>query len=189
MFPSAFTVSTERYLLSRRFYFYTPAKPKPLARDLIDYVTSESAEQAIRAAGFIDLGVSLKNAEPCVGCTPRYAAATKRARRLSLDFRFRPGTRDLDARAARDVDRVVRFVHEHPTTKVLLFGFSEPTKDARVDQKRSRELAQAVDTELGARGLRASVVEGFGGDMPTATETTEFGRTKNRRVEIWLQDK
>ena len=189
MIPSAFTVSTERYLLSRRFYLYTSQTPKPLVRDLLEYVLSDNAQQAIRAAGFIDLGVSLKNAEPCESCPARYATATKRARRLSLDFRFRPGTRELDTRAARDVDRVVRFVREHSTGRILLFGFCDSSGDARADVKRSRELAQAVDAELGARGLRAGVVEGIGGEMPVATNATELGRTKNRRVEIWLQDR
>lgn len=189
MFPSAFTVSTERYLLSRRFYFYTAAQPKPLVHDLLEYIASDAAGQTLRAAGFTDLGVSLKNAEPCAGCSPRYAALTKRARRLSLDFRFRPGSNALDARATRDIDRVVAFVREHPTGKVLLLGFCDSSNDAKADRKRSRELAQIVDAELAARGLRAGVIEGFGTDMPVATNATDFGRTKNRRVEIWLEDR
>ena len=130
----------------------------------------------------------MKSAEPCDHCPARYSTATKRARRLSLDFRFRPGTRQLDARAARDVDRVVNFLREHPTSKLLLFGFCDATGDAQGDQKRSRELAQVVDAELAMRGMRASVIEGLGSEMPVGANSTDWGRSKNRRVEIWLSE-
>ena len=186
MLPSAFTVTTERYLLTRRFYLYTPAPPKPAAVELVEYVLSDAGQQAVRAAGFIDLQVTLKSKEPCDHCTPRYAKATKAARRVSLDFRFRAGTNLLDARAARDVDRVVRFLREHSTSRVLLAGFESVTGDAKADTKRSKALAEAVETELQTRGVHASAVEGFGGEMPLAAGDTDWGRAKNRRVEIWV---
>ena len=187
MVPSPFTVTTEAYALSRRFYLYTQPQPKPLALELIDFVASSDGQKVMRASGFVDLDVSLKNAEPCDHCPAQYAALTKRARRLSLDFRFRAGTQELDTRSTRDVARVVAFLREHASARILLFGFSEATRDAKADQKRSRDLARAVDRELAARGLRASVVDGFGGEMPVAAGEGDAARVKNRRVEIWLQ--
>ncbi|HEY8079567.1 MAG TPA: protein kinase [Labilithrix sp.] len=187
--PSAFTVTTERYLLTRRLFLYTPLPPKPLALELVEHAMSDAAQKAIRDSGFIDLTVELKSVEPCERCPARYLTATKRARRVSLDFRFRPDARRLDARAVRDVDRVVRFLRDHPTSRILLFGFVDATADAKADTKRARELAQIVDGELASRGLRASVVEGFGGEMPLASNATEWGKTKNRRVELWLADR
>lgn len=187
MLPSPFTVTTEAYALSRRFYLYTGPAPKPLALELIDFVSSSDGQKVMRASGFVDLDVSLKNAEPCEHCPAQYATLTRRARRLSLDFRFRAGTQDLDTRSTRDVTRVVAFLREHPTARILLLGFTEATRDAKGDQKRSRDLARAVDRELAARGLRASVVDGFGGEMPVAAGDGDAARAKNRRVEIWIQ--
>jgi serine/threonine protein kinase/ABC-type phosphate transport system substrate-binding protein len=186
MVPSPFTVTTERYLLSRRLYFYTPAQPSPHVLEFMDYVLSSEGQRAMRTSGFIDLDVSVKNAEPCERCTARYASVTKKARRLSLDFRFRGATKQLDARAVRDVDRVVRFLREHATSKILLVGFCDSTGEQKADKARSRELAQAVDAELAARGVRASVIDGFGGEMPIASNANDWGRSKNRRVEIWV---
>ncbi len=187
--PSAFTVTTERYLLTRRLFLYTPVPPKPLALELVEHAMSDAAQHAIRESGFIDLAVELKNVEPCDHCPARYLTATKRARRISLDFRFRPDGKRLDARAVRDVDRVVRFLRDHSASKILLFGFADATGEAKADAKRSRELAQLVDTELASRGVRASVVEGFGGDLPVASNATDWGRAKNRRVEIWVEQR
>ena len=128
----------------------------------------------------------MKSAEPCDRCPPRYAKVTRSARRLSLDFRFRGTTNVLDARAREDVDRVVGFLRDHPAEKILLLGFVDTTGDAKADVRRSRELAQAVDGALQTRGLRASVVEGYGSELAIAGNATEWGRTKNRRVEIWV---
>jgi serine/threonine protein kinase/ABC-type phosphate transport system substrate-binding protein len=187
MIPSPFTITTEAYLLARRFYLYSPAQRTPLVHDFLSYVASPEGQKAIRASSFVDLDVTLKNAEPCEHCPAKYATLTKRARRLSLDFRFRPDKRELDARAVRDLDRVVRFLRDHPSARILLLGFSDATNDARKDQERSRELAQAVDAELAARGIHAGAVEGFGGAMPVATTDDAFARFKNRRVEIWIE--
>jgi phosphate transport system substrate-binding protein len=185
--PTPFTVTTEAYPLARRFYLYTPTRPKGLALELVDFVVSSEGQKEIRAAHFVDLEVSMKNAEPCDKCPAKYSALVKRARRLSLDFRFRPGTQTLDARATRDIDRVVAFLRERSSAKLLLLGFSEATRDAKGDQKRALELAQVVDGALGARGLRATTVAGLGGEMPLAWGDSEAVRTKNRRVEIWIQ--
>jgi phosphate transport system substrate-binding protein len=37
------------------------------------------------------------------------------------------------------------------------------------------------------RGLTPTVVRGFGPDLPVASNDTDEGREKNRRVEIWLR--
>ena len=71
--------------------------------------------------------------------------------------------------------------------RVLLAGFSDATQDTKGDQKRSHELAEVVDAALAQRGLRATTVAGFGGAMPLEWGDSEAVRTKNRRVEIWIQ--
>jgi phosphate transport system substrate-binding protein len=37
------------------------------------------------------------------------------------------------------------------------------------------------------RGVKPSFVNGFGKDLPIASNDTEDGREKNRRVEVWLR--
>jgi phosphate transport system substrate-binding protein len=41
--------------------------------------------------------------------------------------------------------------------------------------------------EFERRGLKPSVVVGFGSDLPVASNDTDDGRDKNRRVEVWLK--
>jgi phosphate transport system substrate-binding protein len=111
---------------------------------------------------------------------------TRNARRLSLDFRFRSGQDELDSRATRDVDRLVTFLGNHRSGKLLLLGFSDAVGSDASNVRLSRERAEAVSRELAARGVRASAIDGFGSELPLASNDDPLGREKNRRVEVWL---
>jgi phosphate transport system substrate-binding protein len=118
-----------------------------------------------------------------------YKQLTQGAERLSLDFRFRPGESDLDNKAVVDVDRVVTFVADQRYTgdKILLFGFADTTETGPAEHALSLNRAEVVETQFAQRGLKPAVVRGFGSDLPVASNDTDEGRERNRRVEIWLK--
>jgi len=188
MLPTSFTVTTEDYVLSRRLFFYTPPKPRtPLVTELVSFVLSPQGQNVVRDAGFVDLSLAAHDGDACdARCPPAYASLVAHAQRLSLDFRFRTGTSDLDSRAARDLDRVVQFLRERPSAPMMLFGFSDSSGDPASNARLSRERAQTVARELATRGVHPSVVEGFGSAMPVAPNATESDRERNRRVEVWI---
>jgi phosphate transport system substrate-binding protein len=189
LLPSPFTVTTEGYLHSRRLYLYTSEHPSDTALAFVAYALSSAGQHVVRAAGFIDLDVQLKDAERCdARCPPKYADLTKHARRLSLDFRFRSGTKELDTRAQRDLDRVVGFLRDQPSGRLMLLGFSDGVGSAADNVALSRERARTVAQQLEARGVHPAVVDGFGPEMPVSSNADETGRQRNRRVEVWLQD-
>jgi phosphate transport system substrate-binding protein len=68
----------------------------------------------------------------------------------------------------------------------MLLGFSDASGDATQNLQLSRERAKRVEGELSVRGLHAATIDGFGEEMPVASNATEDGRQKNRRVEVWL---
>ena len=51
----------------------------------------------------------------------------------------------------------------------------------------SKDRAHAVAVQLESRGIKPAVVTGFGKELPVASNDTEEGRDKNRRVEVWLR--
>jgi phosphate transport system substrate-binding protein len=189
MLPTSFTVTTENYMLARRLYFYSTPRPHTaLVTELISYVLSPQGQAVVRETGFIDLSVALHDANSCDGRCPRaYASLIARAQRISLDFRFRTGSEDIDSRATRDLDRVVQFLRGYPGARLLLLGFSDsagaPAANARLSQRRAKTIAH----ELEIRGIHPAVVEGFGAAMSVAPNTTEADRQRNRRVEAWLE--
>jgi phosphate transport system substrate-binding protein len=119
----------------------------------------------------------------------QYVKEVTGAGKLSLNFHFRTGTSQLDDNASRDLDRLVE-VLANPTYQqrdLLLFGFSDSAGEAKKNVGLSKDRARAVADQLQMRGIKPSFVDGFGKDAPIASNQTEEGREKNRRVEVWLR--
>ena len=189
MLPTSFTVTTESYMLSRRLFFYSTAKPRtPLVTELVSFALSAEGQAVVRTTSFVDLTITLRDGGACdAACPRRYAMLTAHAQRMSLDFRFKLGTSDLDSRATRDLDRIVQFMRSHPDGQLALLGFSDALGDSMSNTRLSLARAQAVSRELTMRGVRVATVDGFGAAMPVASNATEADRDRNRRVEVWLQ--
>jgi phosphate transport system substrate-binding protein len=47
--------------------------------------------------------------------------------------------------------------------------------------------AKLVEKEFIQRGLKPTIVRGFGSELPVATNDSSEGREMNRRVEIWMK--
>jgi phosphate transport system substrate-binding protein len=188
-FPTPFTVATEAYPLTRRLYLYTPDRPATLlTQSFVRFALSHEGQLVVRQAGFVDLEIKERAPERCEGaCPARYARLASRARRLSLDFRFRAGSSELDSRAVRDVQRVVAYLAARPAPRLVLVGFTDRVGDRAANLQLSRERAKRVADELAAHGVAPVAIEAFGDEMPVAAGGGEDARGRNRRVELWLE--
>jgi phosphate transport system substrate-binding protein len=190
LLPSPTTVATEDYALARRLYLYVPLGAPSAARELVDFALSEDGQRAVQAAGFVDLRPRCdQNAARCTTCTREVREVVRGACRLSVDFRFDRGTTQLDTRALSDLRRIVAMMArpEGSGKSIVLLGFDD-AKDTRANAVAlSLRDATAVATQLRGLGLDVETVKGFGPDMPVAEDTTDEGRERNRRVEVWLR--
>lgn len=188
MLPTRFTVSTESYMLSRRLYLYTLPKPRTTwSTDFVSYALSRHAQEVVNRSQFIDLGLSAQEVKCSALCSPRYAAAVAKAERVSMDFRFRTGSSEPDSRAGRDIERLVSLLGDRPNAKVLLLGFSDSVGNSAANIKLSLDRAKTIERELAPRGVYAALVTGFGAEMPLASNESDSGRQRNRRVEVWIE--
>ena len=114
---------------------------------------------------------------------------TRGADRLSLNFRFRKGGKELDNKALLDLDRVVNFITDLKLSgqNLLLFGFADDGQNSDMNLSLSKERGMVVADQLTRRGVTPIVITGFGSNLPVASSATEEGRDKNRRVELWLR--
>ena len=198
LLPSAFTVAREDYVFSRRLFLYTPANPpNPLTLRFIQFATSDAGQEIVAREGFVNQIV--KKEEPKVAgpaeptprddLPPEYVRLTANAERLSVDFRFRTGSSQLDNKAVDDLDRVTTYLAS-PTARgkeVLLIGFADNKGNPKANEALSNERAKIVDRQFSSRGVLAAVCRGFGSAVPVASNETDEGREKNRRVEVWLK--
>jgi phosphate transport system substrate-binding protein len=189
MLPSATTVATEDYPLSRRLYFYSSPSADEDARRFVDFALSDSGQAVVARAGFVDLRPECDpNARDHAGLEGWLRAALGSACRLSVDLRFDSASQQLDTRALRDLQRLGGLLArgEYAGRRLALLGFSDGQGRRADNVALSLARASVVADQLRARGLGVELVRGLGPVMPVADDASEAGRQRNRRVEIWL---
>ena len=190
MLPTRLTVGTEDYLLARRLYLYTPANSSnKYTRQFIEYAISHKGQDVVGAAGFVAQNVSVVEQTAPAEAPEEYKSLTRDANRLSFNFRFASGQMELDNKAKVDMDRVVSLIADLniPSDKVMLFGFSDGTGSSASNDALSLSRAKAIENQFILRGMKPAIVRGFGSNLPIASNETDEGQARNRRVEVWIK--
>jgi phosphate transport system substrate-binding protein len=185
--PTHFTVSTEDYPLSRRLFFYTPQlNPNIEAKEFIRFVVTERGQSIVEDVGFVSQNI--KSGKPFENdfYPTDMRELTARSERLSINFRFKSGSDELDTKSLNDLDRVARYVEVNAPKRVQLFGFSDSEGDAGKGKELSERRAKVVEQQLIQRGIYPLVAKGMGDAAPLAASNTEEGKNMNRRVEVWI---
>lgn len=104
-----------------------------------------------------------------------------------VNFAFKSAT--LKTSAYTMLDQVVRFAKAHPEANLDISGHTDDTgKDWPLskNQQLSEERAQAVKNYLVSKGVDPARItaNGYSYTRPVTDNSTEEGRTKNRRIEI-----
>ncbi|MFP4471278.1 MAG: OmpA family protein [Bacteroidales bacterium] len=95
------------------------------------------------------------------------------------EYSLRAETRD-------DLDELAETLNKYDDTRILIEGHTDSRGTKSYNMKLSLNRAQSVEnylTENGVNGRRMSV-KGYGETQPVASNDTERGRQKNRRVQI-----
>lgn len=119
------------------------------------------------------------------------AKQTERGLVVTLgDVLFEVDRAELKPGAARNLDKLVAALKEHPETTVAIEGHTDSTGAASYNEELSRRRAQAVQNYLTANGVDGSRLQarGLGEDYPVASNDSTAGRQQNRRVEIVIQN-
>ncbi len=188
--PSRLTVGTEDYVLARRLFLYNGPAPSALARDFIEFVLGPRGQRVVEQIGYVSQDVVALAVPPRDDAPEEYRLLVDGAQRLSLNFRFGAGTAVLDNKALRDVARLEAFLRQPQNRGVdlILVGFADSSEiNPYHALSLSTDRADFVATQLIPRGVTPRRVRGVGGVAPVAAEDTEYGRAKNRRVEVWVR--
>jgi outer membrane protein OmpA-like peptidoglycan-associated protein len=105
------------------------------------------------------------------------------------DVTFSTGSADLNSRFFDVLDSVAIVLQEYKSTLVTVAGYTDSTGSAEYNQKLSERRAATVALYLHSRGVakeRLAAI-GYGVQHPVASNSTEEGRAKNRRVVITLE--
>lgn len=119
------------------------------------------------------------------------ARQTERGIVLTLgDVLFDFDMATLKSGGIRAVEKLSLFLEEYPERNVLIEGYTDTIGSEEYNRQLSQRRANAVRRALTDRGISDSRIEirGYGEQYPVATNDTEAGRQRNRRVEVVISD-
>jgi len=102
------------------------------------------------------------------------------------DFLFDVNSATIMPGGNDEVERVAQVLNKYPDTTIRIAGHTDSTGSRDHNQKLSENRAQAVKDALAGMGVdpaRMTTI-GYGASKPIASNASEAGRMKNRRVEI-----
>jgi OOP family OmpA-OmpF porin len=111
---------------------------------------------------------------------------------VSLNVRFDTGKAVVKDKYNKDIKTVATFMKIDPNIKVVIEGYTDNVGNDDYNQKLSEKRAQSVRQYIidkyGIDGSRMKAV-GYGKAKPIASNDTEEGRKKNRRVQALFETK
>jgi len=104
---------------------------------------------------------------------------------------FETDSTQLTADSQSTVTNLSQILNAYPTAQVQLSGHTDNTGAPDANQNLSLDRANAVKQMLVDRGIAADRIAttGYGQDRPIASNDTEEGRAKNRRLELTVTQK
>ena len=107
------------------------------------------------------------------------------------DFSFDTGRADIKPSMRPILDQFASGMSQQPNTEVRIIGHTDSTGSDELNNRLSLERAQATKNYLVARGVNPNMVmvAGRGEHEPVAENSTDAGRARNRRVEIFMGER
>ena len=102
----------------------------------------------------------------------------------TVNFDF--NSANLTTLAKTNLDKLVTVLKNNPDTNINIYGHTDSIGSDAVNLRISAQRAAAVKNYFVANGISASRIftEGLGKSSPIASNDTDAGRAKNRRVEF-----
>lgn len=110
---------------------------------------------------------------------------------IPSDISFDTGRADIKPSLRPILDQFASGLNQQPSMEVRIIGHTDNTGSDTVNDPLSMQRAASARDYLAARGVdaRRILVNGRGEREPIADNSTEAGRAKNRRVEIFLAER
>jgi outer membrane protein OmpA-like peptidoglycan-associated protein len=113
--------------------------------------------------------------------------------RLSIpnDISFATGRYDIQPRLVPILDQFAQGLNQQPSMEVRIVGHTDNTGSDAINNPLSVNRAQSARDHLVSRGVLASriSIDGRGSREPIADNSTEAGRARNRRIDIFLAER
>ena len=197
--PTEETIVSEDYPICRRLLLYHWDAPGSLTDAFVRYAVSKPGQAVVIPTIYVELPPRVLSVVPPNNAPAAYREITSKYLRITLNFHFSSEHIDTTADANSTFEdlakvnfvRLRTYLSQHGGTgnDVLLIGFADLHEGGIRDQNLARMRAESIATSLRAIGVivPSENIRDFGAELPVASSETAEGRSKNRRVEVWVR--
>ncbi len=103
------------------------------------------------------------------------------------DIHFDSGKSAVKPESIETLKKIAKYLNAHPDKKYIIVGHTDNTGNFETNLKLSKDRADAVKNELVSKySVKSEQLKTYGDGQtaPIATNSTDKGKAKNRRVEI-----
>ncbi|MDP2040738.1 MAG: OmpA family protein [Algoriphagus sp.] len=167
--------------------------------EIVDYqeaqLVSELKKRSINlikisSAGYFPKQVLVENLDFKTKTVVLLTKAEQGSTVLLEDVKFKRGTAELEGENTEaSLSDLAIFLKENPQIKIRINGHTDNAGDPGLNKQLSLERAGSVRNFLIDKGVNFENlrISGWGGTRPVASNATEAGRVKNRRVELAVE--
>ncbi|WP_192349897.1 OmpA family protein [Algoriphagus sp. Y33] len=157
---------------------------------LSELKNAQVSEITVNSKGYFPKAISLneiKIGEPTVVLMTKAESGNVI---LLDDVNFKRGTAELEGeQTKKSLNELAKFLVENPDMKLRIHGHTDNAGDPGLNKGLSMDRAGSVRDYLIGQGVAFENlrISGWGGTRPLASNATEVGRSKNRRVELEVE--
>ena len=136
------------------------------------------------SGNYIYSGIS--NVRLAQGAVPLYDRLSSEGKIITYAITFEIGKADLKPESMVEINRIAKLMQENPNLEFEVQGHCDSSGSDKVNDPLSQKRAEAIVAALVEEGIAESRLTpvGKGSHEPIASNGTEEGRAKNRRVEF-----
>lgn len=187
-YPERLNVSSMDYPFTRRVSLFSKSNDSGIADKFFQTAFSWNGRNLVDDAGFV-VKVSYADSSNLSSKWEDFDKEVGSSRRISVSFRYAKESSELDSQSVFDLARLSDFLDERFSNvcSIILMGFTDSTGSSSQNKEISIKRASAVADYLKEKaGFHVAGIYGFGNMFPVGPNGTEWGRDRNRRVEVWL---
>ena len=128
----------------------------------------------------------ISNVRLAKGAVPLYDRLISEGKIVTYAITFETGKADLRPESMVEINRIATLMKENPGLEFEVQGHCDTTGSDKVNDPLSQKRAEAIVAALVEQGIASArlTAVGKGSHEPIASNSTEEGRSKNRRVEF-----
>lgn len=110
---------------------------------------------------------------------------------LAHGFYFEPGKSEIKSVNFGLLNKIDQAHRKFPNSKLVISGHTDATGNAKINKRLSERRAKNVARFLQqTKGINSAsiTVRGYGAERPVASNTTKEGRSRNRRIEVLIDN-